>query len=38
MISKMFIVILLAATVTVVAAGIPLPRKVVLNADNLEIL
>jgi hypothetical protein len=35
---KMFVVILLAATVTVTAASIPLPRKVVLNADNLEIL
>ncbi len=34
----MLVVILLAALVNVTAASIPLPRKVVLNADNLEIL
>ena len=32
------IVIMLAALVKVSEAGVPLPRKVVLNADNLEIL
>jgi hypothetical protein len=31
-------VIVLAVLVRVSAAGVPLPRKVVLNADNLEIL
>jgi hypothetical protein len=38
---KMWFVItflVLSAAVTVTAAGVPLPRKVVLNADNLEIL
>ncbi len=34
----MFVVFVLAAAVTVIAANVPLPRKVVLNADNLEIL
>jgi hypothetical protein len=38
MIAKMFVVLVLAAAVTVIAANVPLPRKVVLNADNLEIL
>ncbi len=33
-----FVILVLSATVSVTAAGIPLPRKVVLNADNLEIL
>ncbi len=33
-----WIVIVLAMLVKVSAAGAPLPRKVVLNADNLEIL
>ena len=32
------IVIVLAALAKVSAAGVPLPRKVVLNGDNLEIL
>jgi hypothetical protein len=32
------LVIVLAAVVKVSAAGVPLPRKVVLNGDNLEIL
>ena len=32
------IVIALAVLVKVSEAGVPLPRKVVLNADNLEIL
>jgi hypothetical protein len=32
------LVILLAVVVKVSAAGVPLPRKVVLNGDNLEIL
>jgi hypothetical protein len=34
----LFIVIALAMLVKVSEAGVPLPRKVVLNADNLEIL
>jgi len=34
----MWLVICLAVSVNVSAAGAPLPRKVVLNADNLEIL
>jgi hypothetical protein len=33
-----FVIVFLSAAVTVSMAGIPLPRKVVLNADNLEIL
>ncbi len=37
MVAKMLVIILILA-VTVTAAGVPLPRKVVLNADNLEIL
>jgi hypothetical protein len=37
MVAKMLVVILISA-VTVTAASVPLPRKVVLNADNLEIL
>ena len=32
------IMIMLAVLVNVFEAGVPLPRKVVLNADNLEIL
>jgi hypothetical protein len=38
MLVRMLIVIWLAMVATVSAAGDPLPRKVVLNADNLEIL
>ncbi len=34
----MWFVICFAMTVNVSAAGVPLPRKVVLNGDNLEIL
>ncbi len=34
----MWFVICLAMIVNVSAAGVPLPRKVVLNGDNLEIL
>ena len=33
-----WIVIVLAVFVQVSVAGVPLPRKVVLNGDNLEIL
>jgi hypothetical protein len=33
-----YLVIMLAVLVKVSEAGVPLPRKVVLNADNLEIL
>jgi hypothetical protein len=33
-----FVILVMSAAVTVTAAGSPLPRKVVLNADNLEIL
>ncbi len=32
------LVIVLAVLVQVSVAGVPLPRKVVLNGDNLEIL
>jgi hypothetical protein len=38
MFAGIFIVIWLSVAVRVSAAGNPLPRKVVLNADNLEIL
>jgi hypothetical protein len=38
MVMKIPVVMLLAAMVAVVGANAPLPRKVVLNADNLEIL
>ncbi len=33
-----FVLIVLATVVNMSAAGVPLPRKVVLNGDNLEIL